>query len=55
MFKKFIKSSTGTTAIEYSIIAGMISIAIVAGVTNLGSSTDSMYKDVDSKISAAKS
>ena len=55
MFKKFLKSRSGTTAIEYSIIAGMISVAIVAGVTSVGSNTDAMYKEVDEKISASKS
>lgn len=32
----FIKNEEGVTTIEYAMIASMISIAIIAGVTNIG-------------------
>lgn len=54
VLKKFLFGTSGSTAIEYAIVAGMISIAIVVGVTNLGSNTSELYDDVDKKISAAQ-
>jgi len=40
---RFLKNDSGTTAIEYAIIAGTLSIAIVAAVTSVGSSVNSMF------------
>jgi pilus assembly protein Flp/PilA len=34
---RLLRSETGTTAIEYGLIAGLISIAIIAGATVVGS------------------
>ncbi|HVV64932.1 MAG TPA: Flp family type IVb pilin [Rhizomicrobium sp.] len=37
---------TGTTAIEYAVIASLISIAIVAGAETLGNSLKSFFESV---------
>ena len=37
ILKNFLKDESGATAIEYGLIAALISIAIVAGATTLGS------------------
>lgn len=39
LVKKFLKDTNGATAIEYALIAGLISIAIVGGATAIGSSS----------------
>ncbi|MGI9351188.1 MAG: Flp family type IVb pilin [Rhizobiaceae bacterium] len=53
MFRKFLNSMAGSTAIEYAIIAGLVSIAIVVGVTNVGSSTGDIYENVSEEITTA--
>jgi len=53
MIMKFLKSVSGSSAIEYAIIAGMISIVILVGVTNVGSETNDMWDDVDQEFSDA--
>ncbi len=39
MLLKFLKCVRGTTAVEYVVIGSVISIAIVAGATAIGSSS----------------
>jgi pilus assembly protein Flp/PilA len=34
----------GTTAIEYAVIAGLIAVAIIGGVTALGTTTAGLYQ-----------
>ena len=40
---RLINSRSGATAIEYALIAGLICLAIVAGVTTLGESTNGAF------------
>ena len=42
----FAKDCSGSTAIEYALIAGGISIAIVASVTNVGSAVVGLFTAV---------
>jgi pilus assembly protein Flp/PilA len=42
----FLKDESGATAIEYALIAGGISVAIVATVTTLGSNVNVMWSSV---------
>jgi pilus assembly protein Flp/PilA len=37
MFARFLKDESGATAIEYGLIAALIAVAIIGGVTALGS------------------
>ena len=43
---RFLKNDSGATAIEYAIIAGTLSIVIVAAVTSIGTSVNSMFTSV---------
>ena len=45
----FVRDRKGATAIEYGLIAGLIAIAIVGGVTTLGSATNAAFNDVNQK------
>jgi Flp pilus assembly pilin Flp len=38
------QSTTGSVAIEYGLIAGIVSIAIIAGAIALGSALDAYYQ-----------
>jgi pilus assembly protein Flp/PilA len=43
---QFLRDDSGATAIEYAIIAGTLSIAIVTAVTTLGSSLNTTFTSV---------
>ncbi len=45
IFTAFFKDDNGATAIEYGMIAVMISIAIVAGVSGIGSTIQTKFYD----------
>jgi pilus assembly protein Flp/PilA len=47
--RSFVRDRNGATAIEYGLIAGLIALAIVGGVTTLGASTSAAFKDVSLK------
>lgn len=48
--KRFLKCESGATAIEYALIAGLISIAAVAAMTQLGTKVNSSFQNTASKF-----
>jgi pilus assembly protein Flp/PilA len=44
---RFLREESGATAIEYAIIAGTVSIAIVTAVTAVGTSVNGMFTKVE--------
>jgi pilus assembly protein Flp/PilA len=44
--KRFIKDEDGVTAIEYGLIAALIALAIIAGVTTVGSNLSKVFSDI---------
>ena len=55
MMKKFLMEEDGVTAIEYSLIAALISIIIVGAVTAAGTNLNLLYSDVATKVSEVAS
>ena len=55
MFKilAFCRDESGATAIEYGLIAALIGLVIVNGISAVGSSTDSLYETLRSTIGTA--
>jgi pilus assembly protein Flp/PilA len=47
---RFREDQSGVTSIEYAIIAGMISIAIIAGATTLGGKLNTAFTDVSKQF-----
>jgi pilus assembly protein Flp/PilA len=43
--RDFVRDDGGATAIEYALIAGGVSIAIVAAVTSVGTTMNTLYYD----------
>jgi pilus assembly protein Flp/PilA len=43
---RFIKDESGATAIEYSLIAGLIGIAIITAVTSVGTEVSNSFDSV---------
>jgi pilus assembly protein Flp/PilA len=53
-FSRFEQDDRGATAIEYALIAGIISLAIVAGVTNISLGVQSDLNGVAPTLTAGK-
>ena len=56
MFAKmigFIKDEDGATAIEYGLIAALVSIAAIAALSNLGDSLVATFEVISSSLSNA--
>ncbi|GAA0779686.1 Flp family type IVb pilin [Roseibium denhamense] len=50
LLNRFIKDESGATAIEYGLIAGLLSIVIVGGVTAAGTSVGALFDSVDTAL-----
>jgi pilus assembly protein Flp/PilA len=48
--RKIIRCNSGATAIEYALIASLISIACIGAMQNLGAKTDAMFNNVGSHL-----
>ncbi|MFT5584188.1 MAG: pilus assembly protein Flp/PilA [Cognaticolwellia sp.] len=55
MIKAFINDESGATAIEYGLIAGLVAVAIIAALTALGGSLDTLFSNVASTVNTAAS
>ena len=54
LVSKFLKDESGATAIEYGLIAALISVAIIAGATSLGSNINTTFETISGKVSGAE-
>ncbi|MFN3746019.1 MAG: Flp family type IVb pilin [Hyphomicrobiaceae bacterium] len=50
---RFAKCESGATAIEYGLIAALISVAIITVVTSVGGSLKSTFEKVDEGLKGA--
>jgi pilus assembly protein Flp/PilA len=48
--KRFVSNQSGATAIEYGLIAALISIGIITGAASMGSQTGGMFNTINSKM-----
>ena len=49
-FLKLIKSDNGATAIEYGLIAALISVAAIGALQSVGNKLGSTFNNVSSKL-----
>ncbi|WP_099865976.1 Flp family type IVb pilin [Pararhizobium haloflavum] len=54
LFARFMKDESGATAIEYGLIAALISVAIIGGATTLGGSLNTQFENISSFLSQEK-
>lgn len=47
----FLQDDNGATAIEYGLIAALVSIIIIAGLTLLGGALDTAFSSIGNKVS----
>ena len=50
VISKFLKDESGATAIEYGLIAALISVVIITAVTTVGTNLTAMFNTVGSKV-----
>jgi pilus assembly protein Flp/PilA len=48
--KRFLKDESGATAIEYGLIAALIAVVIIGGLTALGSQLNTTFTSVKTSI-----
>ena len=51
--KSLVANEDGATAIEYGLIAGLISVVIIAGITTLGGNLNSGFSGLAGKVATA--
>jgi pilus assembly protein Flp/PilA len=49
-FARFIKDESGATAIEYGLIAALVGVVIITGVTKLGSKLSVVFNNVSNVL-----
>lgn len=50
---KFLKNKSGATAIEYGLIAALIAVAVIGGVTALGENANTTFTTVADEMAGA--
>ncbi len=50
---RFLKDESGATAIEYGLIAALVAVVIITGLTTLGSNLNSTFSSIAGKIQPA--
>ena len=53
MFARFVKDESGATAIEYGLIAALISVGIIAAATTLGTNIGAVFNSIGTSLSGA--
>lgn len=53
IFARFLKDESGATAIEYGLIAALISVAIIGGATSLGTKLSTQFTNLGSYLNVA--
>ncbi|TDX77765.1 pilus assembly protein Flp/PilA [Neorhizobium sp. R1-B] len=54
IFARFLKDESGATAIEYGLIAALISVALIAGATTLGDSLSTTFQTISDRMNDAE-
>ena len=54
-FIRFAKDDSGATAIEYGLIAALVSVAAIGALTAMGNSLSAMFTTVSTALSTAVS
>lgn len=53
IFSRLMKDESGATAIEYGLIAALLSVAIIAGATMVGTSLDALFRSISGQLDDA--
>jgi pilus assembly protein Flp/PilA len=53
LFNRFLKDESGATAIEYGLIAALISVGIIAALKTVGTNLSTTFSSVSNNLSGA--
>jgi len=53
MLNQFLKDESGATAIEYGLIAALVAVVIITGLTALGTSLNTKFNSVATEVNNA--
>ncbi len=53
IFARFLKDESGATAIEYGLIAALISVALIAGATLVGNELEDVFNEIGTQLKKA--
>jgi pilus assembly protein Flp/PilA len=53
VFARFVKDESGATAIEYGLIAGLLSVIIITTLTQMGSQLQAIYTAISAGLGQA--
>lgn len=53
IIKRFMKDESGATAIEYGLIAALVSVAAIVALKAMGASLSSMFTNVSTELESA--
>lgn len=53
VFARFVKDESGATAIEYGLIAALLSVVIISTLTAIGGDLKRVYQDIQTALSGA--
>jgi len=53
LFARFVQDESGATAIEYGLIAALISVGIIAAATTLGNGLSNLFTNIGGKLNTA--
>ncbi|MDJ1157648.1 Flp family type IVb pilin [Chelatococcus sp. SYSU_G07232] len=54
LFSRFAEDESGATAIEYGLIAGLISVVIIAAVSAIGTDLKAKFEAIKTALAGAK-
>jgi pilus assembly protein Flp/PilA len=54
IFARLLKDESGATAIEYGLIAALISVALIAGAGTLGNAIGDVFDDLGTQMETAR-
>jgi pilus assembly protein Flp/PilA len=52
IFARFFKDESGATAIEYGLIAALISVALITGASTLGNSLNDTFTNLSTELNS---
>lgn len=53
VFKRFVKDESGATAIEYGLIAALVAVVAIAGMTILGNKLSALLSFIGGKLATS--
>lgn len=54
VFARFVKDESGTTAIEYGLIAALVAVVCITALTTLGTNLKTTFTNVGAELGKAK-